>query len=91
VANINDDTDDGQSVSTAIWGGSGCPMPVTPAACRHRLPCVGQDPAYPSFVTSPWSPTQVNAFESMLQLHANVANVSSIGFLTQARQTSSSV
>jgi Ca2+-binding RTX toxin-like protein len=79
VADINDDTPTTGNpyLDSLIWGGKWVPDADDPGGVPHIAYYLasGQDPAFPSFVTSPWSPTQATAFASMLQLYANVANV----------------
>jgi len=80
VANINDDTPTTGNpyLDSLIWGGKWVPDGDDPGGVPQIAYYLasGQDPNFPSFVTSPWSATQANAFGSMLQLYANVANVS---------------
>ena len=50
---------------------------MIPAACRRSPTTLPPDPIadFGGYATSPWSQTQINAFQSVLQLYENVANV----------------
>ena len=79
MANISSDTPTTNNpyLDSLIWGGKWVPDSDDPGGVPQIAYYLasGPDPAFPGFATSPWSQTQITAFESVLQLYRNVANV----------------